>query len=540
MTSMLTTNLLPGDYDGVFGSYLFENLLGGTYAVRVLDDNFNPGAVLENTIPTYDLDGHIPTPNIASLTLAVGEERLDVDFGYQGNDAGELGSVGDLVWFDINGDGIQNPGELGIPGVFVWLDQNGNGVWDPTEAFAITDANGFYLIEGLVGGDYTLMVDSSTLPDGAVATYALDPDFDPDDPNSWHVSNFTLAAKEDRQDIDFGYRGTTSLGDLVWRDQNGNGIQDPGENGIPNVSVRLYWDANGNGVLDNDERANPLWSSGTSVPLGFTVTDENGNYQFDHLFGGTYFVEVVPSTLPVYHQPTHDYDDPAPGVFTGAGPANTPHFATVTLDGVESVFDVDFGYRFVPPVSPVADAPESVSSIIPGFPDDMVSTYFMTMLQPRFENWALQTWEMIDFTPIFSSPIISGHAEPGSKIVLTLYNHRGEMITANTVLVGVGGNWTTHFSDVEIDGPITIVSTVNSSDFSALNSETSFNFRTNYVTGLPGGYFQSQGSYSEHPFAQLSYSRFESMSAHHSSSESEDAWLKNDFEFLAKPGLPAN
>ena len=34
-------------------------------------------------------------------------------------------TIGDTVWYDDNGDGIQQPGEPGIPGVTVVVSQNG-------------------------------------------------------------------------------------------------------------------------------------------------------------------------------------------------------------------------------------------------------------------------------------------------------------------------------------------------------------------------------------------------------------------------------
>jgi hypothetical protein len=65
-----------------------------------------------------------------------------------------------------------------------------------------------------------------------------------------------------------------SIGDFVWSDRNGNGIQDVGEPGIPNVTVRL------------------LGSNGTTV-LGTTTTDASGIYSFNNLWPGNYFVKFV-------------------------------------------------------------------------------------------------------------------------------------------------------------------------------------------------------------------------------------------------------
>ena len=69
---------------------------------------------------------------------------------------------------------------------------------------------------------------------------------------------------------------TASLGDYVWVDINKNGIQDPGEIGVPGVKVYLY----------------KLSSCGAELttPLRTTTTDSNGKYDFSSLEPGIYKV----------------------------------------------------------------------------------------------------------------------------------------------------------------------------------------------------------------------------------------------------------
>ena len=50
--------------------------------------------------------------------MGEGENFPDADFGF---DPQELGSIGDYVWLDVNGDGIQDASEEGIPNVVVTL-----------------------------------------------------------------------------------------------------------------------------------------------------------------------------------------------------------------------------------------------------------------------------------------------------------------------------------------------------------------------------------------------------------------------------------
>ena len=61
--------------------------------------------------------------------------------------------------------------------------------------------------------------------------------------------------------------GTATIGDLVWSDTDGDGIQDEGETGLPDVTVRLYLDGRDRTAGRDDDRmrtagtASPNWTS---------------------------------------------------------------------------------------------------------------------------------------------------------------------------------------------------------------------------------------------------------------------------------------
>ena len=69
-------------------------------------------------------------------------------------------------------------------------------------------------------------------------------------------------------------KGLASIGDYVWHDVNLNGIQDPGETGIANVTVKLY--------------------DSTDTLIRWTQTAPSGYYIFNNLEAGDYYVEFVP------------------------------------------------------------------------------------------------------------------------------------------------------------------------------------------------------------------------------------------------------
>ena len=59
------------------------------------------------------------TANTTTLTLNPAQSRTDANFGYRGN-----ATIGNLVWYDVNGDGLRQTGaiaEPGIPGATVTL-----------------------------------------------------------------------------------------------------------------------------------------------------------------------------------------------------------------------------------------------------------------------------------------------------------------------------------------------------------------------------------------------------------------------------------
>ena len=245
--TVLATQLTTGD-----GDYTFTNLAAGTYSVRVVAATLPAGLA-----QTYDLDG-LGSANVASATLAAGENRTDVDFGYRGT-----ASVGDRVWNDADGDGLQDAGEAGINGVTVELLDSGGAVI----ASQATSGDGNYTFDNLAAGNYSVRVVAATLPAGSTQT------FDFDGVGSANVAAFTLAGGQNRTDIDFGYRGTASLGDRVWLDFDADGLQDASENGINGVTVELL-DGGGNVIASQ-------------------VTAGDGNYTFSNLAAGSYSVRVV-------------------------------------------------------------------------------------------------------------------------------------------------------------------------------------------------------------------------------------------------------
>jgi hypothetical protein len=240
-------------------------------------------------------------PNSGGSLQSSGQGDVNFDF----IDCQITGSVGDRVWLDTNGNGVQDSGEAGVNGATIQLvDGSGTVI-----ASAITAGDGNYTFNGLLAGNYSVKVVSSSLPAGLTPTYDLN------GVGTAHVASFSLAAGADRTDVDFGYRGTLSIGDRVWKDTDRDGVQDSGEPGLSGVTVQL------------------VNSGGTVVAT--TTTNSSGNYSFANLPGGNYTVKVVSSSVPAGLTPSYDLD----GI-------STAHQASFSL--TSSRTDVDFGYKSQP------------------------------------------------------------------------------------------------------------------------------------------------------------------------------------------------
>ena len=210
------------------------------------------------------------------------------------------GSIGDVVYADNGsgtaGNGVQDIGEPGIPGVTVelWSDPDGNG--NPVDGALlqsqITGASGDYLFDGLVDGNYVVVVLPGTLP-GATFTQSADPDelgacVTCDDRGGTNInSNNGGPANDDDLTLDFGYMIPNTVFGNVWNDHDGDGVQDAGENGLASVTVDLL-----------DCGADTVCGNGDDGATRSTTTDSLGEWLISDLPDGNYQAVVNTATLP--------------------------------------------------------------------------------------------------------------------------------------------------------------------------------------------------------------------------------------------------
>lgn len=254
------------------GNYSFDGLLPGSYFLDFAtygDYLFSPQDQGGND--ATDSDPNVSSGRTAAFTLTAGVND-------QTRDAGmyiPTSTVGDRVWYDTNGDGVQDGGEAGVTNVTVKL-YNSSLVLQGTTA---TDVSGNYSFAGLLPGDYIVEV---VKPGGYVFSpkdVGMNDTVDSDvDTASGRTGSFNIGAGTVDSSRDAGIYIPAVIGNFVWYDSNTNGVQDGGEAGISNVTVRLY--------------------NSASNLLATTQTDGSGLYSFADVAPGSYFVEYG---LPTYH-----------------------------------------------------------------------------------------------------------------------------------------------------------------------------------------------------------------------------------------------
>ncbi len=265
-----TETIIANTTTNISGFYSFTYLPPGNYSV-----NFTAPLGFEFTSQNagndeLDSDVNNVTGNTSCIMLDKGENNDTIDAGlYDVELQGDNAAIGDRVWEDLNGDGIECCGEPGIENVTVGLYYcNGTKIAENE-----TDSEGFYQFTGLNPDEQYYI--SFTLPSGYEFTkqnVGID-ESEESDANvlTGNTSCITLNSGEYNHTIDAGMYQPASIGDFVWEDINGDGIQNNGETGISEVEVSLY-NCSDSSLITN------------------TTTNQTGYYNFTGLAPGEYYI----------------------------------------------------------------------------------------------------------------------------------------------------------------------------------------------------------------------------------------------------------
>ena len=313
-------NLLPGTYKAEFDlptGYRFTSTGGGTTAT---DSNPVPTAqALVGITPAFTIAGSAtgdttavtqPTAQFANLTIDAGV--VTSSSPYTGGPVG----MGDYVWIDTNGNGIQDSGESPLQGVIVTLLTAAGApavdyLGHPVPA-ATTDATGHYFIGNLNADTYTAQF---TLPGGYIftstgaGTSATDSNPTPGaNPLIGTTGTFTIAgsatgdttavsgnptANFANLTIDAGVKPVVGMGDYTWIDSDADGQQDVGETPLAGVIVQLLNSAGTAAATDAQ-----------GVVVSPVTTDATGHYFVGNLLPGDYKAQFTLPNGYIFTTPT--------------------------------------------------------------------------------------------------------------------------------------------------------------------------------------------------------------------------------------------
>lgn len=169
------------------------------------------------------------------------------------------GTITGHLFNDANGNGVQDPGEADLANVDVILTLNGGGTLTVT-----TDGNGDYTAT-VPAGSTTATVDASDpdLPLGATLTTG----------NATQTVNVPGGGSIATDDV--GYQVTGTFSAVVFRDLNQNGVRDPGEPLLPNITVAITLNDGDNTVVFLSTDGNGVITA--VVPAGTTGSDVDEN-----------------------------------------------------------------------------------------------------------------------------------------------------------------------------------------------------------------------------------------------------------------------
>ncbi|MDO5379011.1 MAG: SdrD B-like domain-containing protein, partial [Clostridia bacterium] len=247
----------------IHGGFSFGLLRPGAYRVRVtLPDD----ALFTKETPLRVSYADAQEGETGEFELETGRQLSMEPVG-----AVKAARIAGRAWSDENADGMMDAAEPALSGVTVELLAAGNVV-----ASAQTGEDGQYAFELLRSGEYAVRF---TLPQGMlladrVAGGASSVDVVPG--CSGTTQSFMLSQGEARGDLHIGGILPGRIGDTVWLDENGNGLQDYKEPLLSGVSITLLR------VLED----------GRTQEVSQTQSDEYGYYSFSDLRPGSYVLRV--------------------------------------------------------------------------------------------------------------------------------------------------------------------------------------------------------------------------------------------------------
>jgi protocatechuate 3,4-dioxygenase beta subunit len=261
-------------------------------------------ATLEAGVNDHTYDIGFYDPAVAVPIRSSGKSSAPVSGTTQPPVVSEPVGMGNYTWIDTNKNGMQDPNEAPLSGVRVRLyHPDGSPARNRAggSATATTDRNGYYFIDNLDPGSYYAVFElppgySFTLQSSSGSTSANDSNPEVATGKTLVFAIGTSLRGDTVTDtnpqtiavwvnptVDAGVvpvRGV-SVGNLVWRDQNGDGIQGRYDKGIAGAKLSISTSSGGPAYDLLGRLVRPQ------------ITKSDGLYMFNNLPPGRYVVSIV-------------------------------------------------------------------------------------------------------------------------------------------------------------------------------------------------------------------------------------------------------
>ena len=334
------------------GFYQFRELTAGDYCIEFtnLPTNYSISPADSGTDDSNNSDVN-GEAKIEDIALSSDDANEDMGIYPNATNTTTKYKLGNYVWEDINGNGIQDADEHGVKDVNITLYHTTDCTGDIL-AEATSATNGSYLFSNLEEGNYCLLF--SNIPTGYAITKQSvgegTAQNNSDANSNGQITDILLTTHDLNQDVGL-VRSVekASIGDFVWWDNNVNGVQDNNETGVPNIKVTLFQSCN----------------SDTPNEIATQQTDDNGKYLFADLDAGSYCLKFsdIPDLSNITLQDTHNTTD---NNDSDVNPSTAKTIATNLLAGeIDMSWDMGI-YRLS--VSPVTPTPTATNP--PVFPTD--------------------------------------------------------------------------------------------------------------------------------------------------------------------------
>jgi uncharacterized repeat protein (TIGR01451 family) len=252
------------------GSYTISNILPGTYYLKFsVPSGFQPTfGLIGDPNTDSDITGVFGAGTTGLFTLSSGQVNNNLDAGFF-----RCATIGEVVWYDTNRNDIRDNPENGINGLRVNLWRNHFGtwvIWDYTVTGhkpGTASDDGWWQFCAPPGQYYVQVIMPPLGLVQALPNRGNNPNRDSDLTNAFGpgtTNSFTVSSGGSKLDIGAGYYPMAIAGNLVWRDDNLNGLQEASEPKISGIVVEAF---------DAD----------THQKVGQSVTDNDGVYEIDYL-----------------------------------------------------------------------------------------------------------------------------------------------------------------------------------------------------------------------------------------------------------------